>query len=104
MTTRAMGETIERYIDNVSAFTFQSKKGPEFWHEDIRVERSDYSEDLWAVRNGGQCYTKKGWVYEPSNSNRTDAFLKKARFKLSDACKFAKEQVELGRENWEYDN
>src|SRR5690349_8926673 len=45
-----------------------------------RVRQSD-GEDKWAVRKGSEVLCKNGkWEYEPMPSNRTEAFLRRARF------------------------
>lgn len=56
---------------------------------DVRIEARDFSEDKsevasWAVVDGAMCLARTGhgftWTYEPSPSNRSDAFIKRARF------------------------
>ncbi len=44
----------------------------------------DYTGDgNWAIRFAHECLTKKGnWMYEQRPSSRTEAFLKKTRFKF----------------------
>jgi hypothetical protein len=45
-----------------------------------RVKQSD-GDDKWAVRCGSEVLTKTGqWEYEPMPSNRSEAFLRRARF------------------------
>lgn len=50
--------------------------------------------DLWAVQWMGQCYGPDGWVYEPSPSNRTKAFLGSHRYTAERAVELAQALVE----------
>lgn len=50
-------------------------------------------EELWAITDGNYNYdkVKKGWVYEPRPSSRTDEFIKRCRFGLLEAIKIIEE-------------
>jgi hypothetical protein len=44
--------------------------------------------DNWAVTRTGDCLNKDGeWEWEPSPSNRDDAFLVRCRFNIDDALR-----------------
>jgi hypothetical protein len=49
----------------------------------IRLERTvGFDGVVYAIRQGGCCLNKKGeWEFEPIPSSRTDAFLKRCRWK-----------------------
>lgn len=61
-------------------------------HHCIRVARR--APGKWAVIHMGMCWNGKDWDYEPSPSNRTDAYKKKTRFSLEKAVELALGMVE----------
>jgi hypothetical protein len=65
---------------------------------EIYIERTTHLDDTasYAVRRLGSCLSRSGkWVIEPMPSSRTDAWLKKHRFKSFDeAASMAMIQIE----------
>ena len=81
-----------------SAGSFYIKKPNSQSHDFIIVEACWQVDDsiLWACRNRGMVLSKDGeWEYEPMPSSRTEAFLKRCRFKtLKAALKAGKKVAE----------
>lgn len=74
---------VERYLrERAIVFEIRPEIDTEtIYRRQITLERTDREGKSWAVRDGSLCLTKEGkWMHEPIPSNRTKAFLRKARF------------------------
>lgn len=59
----------------------------------ITISRRDDTKDVWAIINGGHCLNRDGvWEWEPSPSNRDEAFIERTRFPLFVAMKMVEEK------------
>lgn len=55
-------------------------------HFTIHVELRDEEKDLWAIVRAGEVWLRSSeWDYEPSSSERGEAYLAVARWKLDEA-------------------
>jgi hypothetical protein len=53
----------------------------------LTVECRDRAEERWAIVCGSRVWSRrKGWEHEPLPSSRSEAFLRRARWTLAEAC------------------
>lgn len=67
--------------------------------ETIMLKRTSFEKDTWAFYLGSFCWSKSAefWVYEPSASNRDEAFLADTRFTFVEARGVAEKVKTTGR-------
>ncbi|WP_217925125.1 hypothetical protein [Miltoncostaea oceani] len=70
----------------------------QFSLEETRVTISLRDRDRWAiVRSGGFCMNRSGqWEYEPLPSSRSDDFIARTRFTLTEATEICRSKGWLG--------
>ena len=92
-TTRPTRYTV--YPDDYEGFVNSDRS---MWT--LKVELTDDKQGLWAIRDGGGCYNRRGVRgYEPQPSSRTDRWIKSHRFPLDEAIRIAEKACSKMRWN-----